>query len=107
MILPELRTSLISQILLCASIRIVDRPFSADFDGDCVQKYYPPSLAAEAEAPELFSVENQLISFYSGTVNLQLGKDNLVAMKLMSSRTMSSKELVNQLAMFITLNQPR
>ena len=82
MILPELRTSLISQILLCASIRIVDRPFSADFDGDCVQKYYPPSLAAEAEAPELFSVENQLISFYSGTVNLQLGKDNLVAMNL-------------------------
>jgi len=50
-------------------------------------------------------VENQLISFYSGAVNLQLGKDNLVAMKLMSSRTMSSKELANQLAMFIPLKQ--
>ena len=49
-------------------------------------------------------MEKQLISFYSGAVNLQLGKDNLVVMKLMSSRTMSSKELADQPAMLIPLN---
>ena len=104
MILPELRTSLLCQILLCASIRIVNRPFSADFHGDCVHIYYPQSLTAEVEALDLFNVEKQLISFYSGAVNLQLGKDNLVVMKLISSGPMSSKELANQLAMFIPLN---
>ncbi|PUZ74086.1 hypothetical protein GQ55_1G036800 [Panicum hallii var. hallii] len=81
-------------------------PFSADFDGDCVHIYYPQSLAAKAEALELFSVEKQLISSHSGTVNLQLGNDSLVAMKLMSSRTMLSKELANQLAMFIPFSLP-
>ena len=37
-------------------------------------------------------------------VNLQLDDDSTVAMKLMSSRTISSEELANQLAMFILLN---
>ena len=101
LIFPELRTSLLFQILLCASIRIINRPFSADFDGDCVHIYYPQSLAAEVEALELFSVENQLICSHSGMVNLQLGNDSLVAMKLMSFRTMLSKKLADQLAMFI------
>ncbi|XP_066321217.1 DNA-directed RNA polymerase V subunit 1-like [Miscanthus floridulus] len=76
-------------------------PFSADFDGDCVHIYYPQSLAAKAEALELFSVERQLISSHSGKVNLQLGNDCLVAMKFMSHRTMLHKELANQLAMFV------
>ena len=77
--------------------------FSADFDGDCVHIYYPQSLAAKAEALELFSVEKQLISSHSGTVNLQLDNDSRVAMKLMSFGTMSSKEFANQLAMVIPL----
>ncbi|CAL5023974.1 unnamed protein product [Urochloa decumbens] len=81
-------------------------PFSADFDGDCVHIYYPQSLAAKAEALELFSVKKQLISSHSGKVNLQLGNDSLVAMKVMSSRTMLSKELANQLAMFVPFSLP-
>ncbi|KAJ1277932.1 hypothetical protein BS78_04G040400 [Paspalum vaginatum] len=81
-------------------------PFSADFDGDCVHIYYPQSLAAKAEALELFSVEKQLISSHSGKVNLQLGNDGLIAMKLMSSRTVLSKELANQLAMFVPFSLP-
>ena len=48
-------------------------------------------------------MERQLISSHRGTVNLQLGNDSLVAMQLMSSRTISSKELANQLAIFIPL----
>ena len=100
----KLRTSLlVKKILLSASTRIINRPFSADPDGDCVQIYYPQSLAAKAEALELFSVEKQLISSHRGTVNLQLGNDSLVATQLMSSRTISSKELANQLAIFIPL----
>jgi len=57
----------------------------------------------KAEALELFSVEKQLISSHSGTVNLQLDNDSRVAMQLISSRTISSKELANQPAMFIPL----
>ena len=104
MIVGKLRTSLLRKILLCASIKIVNWPFSTDFDGDCIHIYYPQSLAAKAEALELFSVEKQLISSHSGTVNLQLDNDSRVAMKLMSFGTMSSKEFANQLAMFILLN---
>jgi hypothetical protein len=99
----KLRTSFLYKILLYASTRVVNQPFSVDFDGDCVHLYYPQSLVAKAKAQELFSVEKQLIRSLSGTANFQLGNDNLVAMKLVSSRTMSSKELINQLAMFISL----
>ena len=49
-------------------------------------------------------MEKQLISSHSGTINLHLDNDSRVTMKLMSSRTISSKELTNQLAMFILLN---
>ena len=72
-------------------------------DGDCIHIYYPQSLAVKVEALELFSVERQLISSHHGTVNLQLGNDSLVAMQLMSSRAILSKELANQLAIFIPL----
>ncbi|KAF2943116.1 DNA-directed RNA polymerase V subunit 1 [Oryza sativa Japonica Group] len=85
--------------LICA-------PFAADFDGDCVHIYYPQSLAAKAEALELFSVEKQLTSSHSGKVNLQLVSDSLLALKHMSSRTMLSKEAANQLAMLVTCSLP-
>ena len=68
-------------------------------DGECDHIYYTQTLVARTEALELFSVEKQLISSHSGTVNQQLGNDIMVAMKLMSSITLSSKELTNQLAM--------
>ena len=58
MIVEKLRTSLLRKILLCASIKIVNWPLSTDFDGDCIQIYYPQSLVAKAEALELFSVNN-------------------------------------------------
>jgi DNA-directed RNA polymerase-5 subunit 1 len=48
-------------------------------------------------------VERQLISSHRGTVNLQLGNDSMVAMQLRFSRTISSKRLANQLAIFIPL----
>ena len=85
MIVEKLRTSLLRKILLCASIKIANWPFSTDFDGDCVHIYYPQSLYAKAEAPELFSVKKQLTSFHSGTVNQQLGNDSRVVKELVSS----------------------
>ena len=103
MIIEKLRTSLLRKILLCASIKIANWPFSNNFDDDCIHIYYPQLLAAKVEALELFSVEKQLISSHSDVINLQLDNDSLVAMKLMSSRTMSNNELANQLAMFIPL----
>ena len=48
-------------------------------------------------------MEKQLISAHRGAVNFQLGNDSRIAMKLMSSRIISSKELANQLAIFIPL----
>ncbi|XP_062224054.1 DNA-directed RNA polymerase V subunit 1-like [Phragmites australis] len=85
---------------------LICSPLSADFDGDCVHIYYPQSLAAKAEALELFSVEKQLISSHTGKVNLQLGNDSLLALKNMSSRTMLSKESSNQLAMVVSFSLP-
>ncbi|KAL5207904.1 hypothetical protein ABZP36_032339 [Zizania latifolia] len=85
---------------------LICSPLSADFDGDCVHIYYPQSLAAKAEALELFSVEMQLTSSHSGNVNLQLANDSLLALKSMSSRTVLSKEAANQLAMFVSFSLP-
>ncbi|XBI44264.1 hypothetical protein VPH35_108919 [Triticum aestivum] len=73
-------------------------PYGADFDGDCVLIFYPQSQSAKIEALELFSVEKQLSSSHSGRLNLPLTNDSLLALKLMSSRTMLSKESANQLA---------
>ena len=70
MIIEKLRTSLLRKILLCASIKIVNWPFSTNFDGDFIHIYYLQSLAAKVEALVLFSVEKQLISSHSDTVNL-------------------------------------
>jgi len=91
------------KILLSASTGIINRTFSAGFDGDCVHIYYPQSLAAKSDALELFSVEKQLISSHSGTVNLYLDNDSRVTMKLMSSRTISSKELAKSAGNIYTI----
>ena len=56
--------------MLYVTTRIVHLSFLAAFDGDCVHIYYPQTLAAKTEALELFSVEKQLISSHSGTINL-------------------------------------
>ncbi|KAF7083625.1 hypothetical protein CFC21_087393 [Triticum aestivum] len=85
---------------------LICSPLAADFDGDCVHIYYPQSLAAKAEALELFSVEKQLTNSHNGKVNLQLANDSLLALKHMSSRTMLSKESANQLAMLLSLSLP-
>ena len=77
--------------------------FWLTIDGDCIHIYYPQSHAAKVEALELFSVDKQLISSHNGTVNLQLGKDSMIATKLTSFSTKLSKELANQLAIFIPL----
>ena len=69
LILPGLRSSLLCKILLYVGTRIVHRSFPAGFGGDCVRIFYPQTLAAKIEALELFSVEKQLISSHSGTVN--------------------------------------
>ena len=68
--------------------------------------YYPQSLAAKAEALELFSVEKQQTNSHNGKVNLQLSNDSLLALKHMSIRTMLSKESANQLAMLLSLSLP-
>jgi len=49
-------------------------------------------------------VEKHLISSHCDMVNLQLGNDSVIAMKLTFSSTRLSKELANQLVMFIRLN---
>ncbi|KAL6888501.1 hypothetical protein ACP4OV_009527 [Aristida adscensionis] len=85
---------------------LICKPLSADFDGDCVHIYYPQSLAAKAEALELFSVEKQLISSHTGKVALDLSSDSLLALKLMSSKTMLGKEWANQLAMSVSFSLP-
>ena len=77
--------------------------FWLTIDGDCVHIYYLQSFTAKAEALELSSVEKHLISSHSDTVNLQLGNDSVIAMKLTFSSTRLSKELANQLVMFIPL----
>ncbi|KAK1614973.1 hypothetical protein QYE76_020490 [Lolium multiflorum] len=85
---------------------LICSPLAADFDGDCVHIYYPQSLAAKAEALELFSVEKQLTNSHNGKINLQLANDSLLALKHMSSRTMLCKESANQLAMLMSLSLP-
>lgn len=85
---------------------LICSPLAADFDGDCVHIYYPQSLAAKAEALELFSVEKQLTNSHNGKVNLQLSNDSLLALKHMSSRTVLSKESANQLAMLLSFSLP-
>ncbi|XP_010534197.1 PREDICTED: DNA-directed RNA polymerase V subunit 1 [Tarenaya hassleriana] len=74
-------------------------PLSADFDGDCVHLFYPQSLAAKAEVMELFSVEKQLLSSHSGQLNLQLGCDSVLALRVLFERLFLDKIAFQQLAM--------
>ncbi|PIA52516.1 hypothetical protein AQUCO_01000412v1 [Aquilegia coerulea] len=81
-------------------------PLDADFDGDCVHLFYPQSLAARAEVLGLFSVEQQLLSSHSGSLNLQLKNDALLSLKTMFKRFFLDKPTAQQLAMFISSNLP-
>ncbi|KAK9131570.1 hypothetical protein Sjap_012057 [Stephania japonica] len=76
-------------------------PFGADFDGDCVQLYYPQSLAAKAEALELFSVEQQLLSSHSANLNLQLVTDALLSLKIMFKIFFFDRPTAQQLVMSV------
>ncbi|KAK6928884.1 RNA polymerase Rpb1, domain 3 [Dillenia turbinata] len=83
-------------------------PLGADFDGDCVPLFYPQSLAAKAEVLELFSVDKQLISSHTGSLNLQLGTDAILSLKMLFRKYFMDKAAVQQLAMFVPtlLSQP-
>ncbi|XP_058076402.1 DNA-directed RNA polymerase V subunit 1-like [Magnolia sinica] len=81
--------------LICA-------PLSADFDGDCVHIFYPQSLAAKVEVLELFSVEKQIRSSHSGSLNLQLVHDSLLSLKLMFRTFFLNKATAQQLAMCVS-----
>uniref|UniRef100_A0A0E0CDC3 DNA-directed RNA polymerase n=1 Tax=Oryza meridionalis TaxID=40149 RepID=A0A0E0CDC3_9ORYZ len=76
-------------------------PLGADFDGDCVQIFYPRSLSARAEAKELYTVDKQLVSSHSGKLNFQFKNDFSLALKIMCGREYSERE-ANQItnAMF-------
>ncbi|KAL6010460.1 hypothetical protein ACLOJK_000893 [Asimina triloba] len=81
--------------LICA-------PLGADFDGDCVHIFYPQSLAAKAEVLELFSVEKQIRSSHTGSLNLQLVQDSLLCLKLMFRTFCLEKASAQQLAMVVS-----
>ncbi|EEE56061.1 hypothetical protein OsJ_04874 [Oryza sativa Japonica Group] len=76
-------------------------PLGADFDGDCVQIFYPRSLSARAEAKELYTVDKQLVSSHNGKLNFQFKNDFSLALKIMCGREYSERE-ANQItnAMF-------
>lgn len=81
-------------------------PLSADFDGDCIHLFYPQSIAAKAEVLGLFSVEKQLLSSHSGNLNLQLGTDSLLSLKMMFRTYFLGKAAAQQLAMFVSSSLP-
>lgn len=82
-------------------------PLGADFDGDCVHIFYPQSLQAKAEVVELFSVEKQMISSHSGSLNLQLVHDSLLSLKLMFTNLFLKKTTAQQVSMYTSpLMQP-
>ncbi|CAM8891380.1 unnamed protein product [Rhodiola kirilowii] len=82
-------------------------PLSADFDGDCVHLFYPQSLSAKAEVVELFSVEKQLPSSHTGSLNLQLVTDSLLSLKMMVKSLFFGKVQAQQLAMFVASSLPQ
>lgn len=76
-------------------------PLGADFDGDCIHLFYPQSLGAKAEVLELFSVDKQLLSSHNGNLNLQLGTDSLLSLKMMFRIYFFGKLVAQQTAMFL------
>ncbi|XP_057977242.1 DNA-directed RNA polymerase V subunit 1 [Malania oleifera] len=81
-------------------------PLGADFDGDCVHLFYPQSLAAKAEVVELFSVDKQLLSSHSGSLNLQITTDSLLSLKSMFKTYFLNKAVAQQLGMFVSTELP-
>ncbi|KAJ3696209.1 hypothetical protein LUZ60_001586 [Juncus effusus] len=79
---------------------LICSPFGADFDGDCIHIFYPQSLAAKAEAIELFSVEQQLVNSYNGSLSLQVAHDSLLGLKFLMKYSFLKKHLAQQLAMY-------
>uniref|UniRef100_A0A0D9VAP0 DNA-directed RNA polymerase subunit n=1 Tax=Leersia perrieri TaxID=77586 RepID=A0A0D9VAP0_9ORYZ len=67
-------------------------PLGADFDGDCVQIFYSRSLSARAEATELFTVDNQLLSSHNRKLNFELKNDCSLALKIIYDREYSERE---------------
>lgn len=85
---------------------LVCSPLGADFDGDCVHIFYPQSLAAKAEAIELFSVEKQLMSSHNDLLNMQFVQDSLLSLKLISNTCFLTKMRAQQLSMFVPRGLP-
>ncbi|KAL4180669.1 hypothetical protein AMTRI_Chr12g267020 [Amborella trichopoda] len=79
---------------------LICEPFGADFDGDCIHIFYPQSLAARAEAIELFSVEQQLLSSHSGSLNVKFMHDSLLSAKLVFKTYFVNRATVQQLSMW-------
>ncbi|KAK1308959.1 DNA-directed RNA polymerase E subunit 1 [Acorus calamus] len=86
---------------------LICSPLSADFDGDCIHLFYPQSLAARAEALELFHVEQQLLCSHNGSLNIQLASDSLLSLKLMFKTPFLNKTTAQQLAMYVSHTLPR
>lgn len=85
---------------------LVCSPLGADFDGDCVHIFYPQSLAAKAEAIELFSVEKQLLSSHNDLLNMQFVQDSLLSLRLISNSCFLTKVRAQQLSMFVPQSLP-
>ncbi|XP_020576180.1 DNA-directed RNA polymerase V subunit 1 [Phalaenopsis equestris] len=85
---------------------LVCSPIGADFDGDCVHIFYPQSLAAKAEAIELFSVEKQLLSSHNDLLNMQFVQDSLLSLRLISNACFLTKMTAQQLSMFVPRGLP-
>ncbi|KAI0494605.1 hypothetical protein KFK09_024746 [Dendrobium nobile] len=85
---------------------LVCSPLGADFDGDCVHIFYPQSLAAKAEAIELFSVEKQLLSSHNDLLNMQFVQDSLLSLRLISNTCLLTKMRAQQLSMFVPRGLP-
>ncbi|KAK8941729.1 DNA-directed RNA polymerase E subunit 1 [Platanthera guangdongensis] len=85
---------------------LVCSPLGADFDGDCVHLFYPQSLAAKAEAIELFSVEKQLLSSHNDLLNMQFVQDSLLSLRLISKTCFLTKVRAQQLSMFVPRSLP-
>lgn len=85
---------------------LVCSPLGADFDGDCVHLFYPQSLAAKAEAIELFSVEKQLLSSHNDLLNMQFVQDSLLSLRMISKTCFLTKVRAQQLSMFVPRSLP-
>jgi DNA-directed RNA polymerase subunit A' len=78
------------------------KPFNADFDGDEMNLHALQDYTAIAEAQEIMSVPNQMVTPQSNSVIIALVQDSLVGAFLMSRRdALVNREEAMQLAMCI------